>query len=258
MELSRNVFRAGWVVLLGGFLAAAGGCAMVAASRPDIDPAARREIERMCAAVGGLDRYRMTVESITDERLPSGQLVQVGRTSEIRVARPDRMALTVANDSGGRWAGWLSGGILVLLDEVGHRVARVELPGSVDEAIEELGRRYGLDLPLADIVSGLRRADLLTRVQTGLYLGTGLAAGVECHHVLFRQPVVDWQAWIAAGEPALPRRILLTFKDEPDLPVYEATITEWDVSPPFDEETWKPRLPADARHVTIEDLLEGE
>ena len=245
-------------LLMIGLLAVAGGCATKPQEATNIDPAARKEIDRMCAAIGHLTSYRLSAESLTDEALPSGQLVQVGRTSELKVARPDRLAVTVTRDDGTHWSLWLSGGSLVLLDETEKRYARVTLPPSLDEALEELADRYDLCLPLSDLVSGLQRADLLARAESGLYVGTETVAGQVCHHVLFRQPVADWQAWVEAGDAALPRRILMTYKDEPGQPGYQATITEWDTAPQFDKETWQPRLPPDASEVEIAELLGKE
>jgi hypothetical protein len=244
-------------LLLAGLLAA-GGCATASRAPSNVDPAARAEVDRMRAALGGLVNFRMKVESVTDETLPSGRLVQVGRTTEIKVAKPDRLAVAVVRDSGQRWSAWLSGGKFVLLDEREKRFARIELPKGIDAALDELGDRYGLFLPLADFVSDLKRDDLLTRVQSGLYVGVDTVAGKECSHVLFRQPVADWQAWIETGEPALPRRILMTYKDEPGDPGYDATIVEWDTAPRFDEGTWSPQLPPDAREIGIDELLGQE
>ena len=258
MGVATNEHGVGSVLFVSALLMAATGCVTPIGPSASIDPAARAQIDRMRAAVGGLERYAMVVESVTDEMLPSGRLVQVGRTTEMRVERPDRMAVSVVRDSGERWSAWITGGNVVLLDETEARCARLALPAGLDEALQDLGDRHGLHVPLADIVSGLRRDDLLTRVESGLYVGTDTVADRQCHHLLFRQPVADWQVWIEAGEPALPRRILMTYKDVPDHPTYRATIAEWDIAPRFDDNTWLPRLPEGVQEVEMDELLSQE
>jgi hypothetical protein len=236
----------------------AGGCASLMPTKPDIDPVALEQINRMHSAMERFPTYRMTLTTLSDEALPSGLLVQEGQKGVIQIARPNRLAIAVERDSGEKWAAWLVGGKLVLYDKTEARYARLDLPLAIDQALDELGERYGLEMPLIDIVSGLRRAGLLDRVQTGLYLGTELVAGKECHHMLFRQPVADWQIWIEKEDPALPRKILLTYKDEPDQPTYQTTITKWDTAPNFKDSDWEPKLPKKAREVGIDELLNRE
>lgn len=237
---------------------AAGGCASLMPAKPDIDPVALEQINRMHSAMERFPAYRMTLATLSDEELPSGLLVQEGEQGSIQIARPDRLVIAVERDSGEKWTAWLVGGKLVLFDKTEVRYARLDLSPPLDQALDELSERYGLELPLIDVVSGLRRASLLDRVQTGLYLGVETVAGKECHHLLFRQPVADWQIWIEKEDPALPRKILLVYKDEPGQPTYQTTVTKWDVAPDFKDSDWEPKLPKKAREVGIDELLGRE
>ena len=237
---------------------AAGGCASLMPAKPDIDPVALELINRMRSAMERFPNYRMSLTTLSDEELPSGLPVQEGQIGVIQIARPDRLAIAIERDSGEKWAAWLVGGKLVLFDKANGRYARLDLSPSIDQALDELDERYGLELPFVDIVSGLRRADLLDRVQTGLYLGVETVAGKECHHLLFRQPVADWQIWIEKEDPALPRKILLVYKDEPNQPTYQTTVTKWDVAPRFKDSDWEPKLPKKARAVGMDELLGQE
>jgi hypothetical protein len=245
------------------FLAAAlalasGGCASLKPAAPDIDPAALEQINRMRSAMERTGTYQMTFETLEDEALASGQLVQAGQTAVMKVARPDHLSLAVERDSAERWSAWIDGVTLTLVDESKGLYSRLHPPPPLDQSLDELGERYGLELPLIDVVSGLRRAGLLDRVQTGLHLGTETVAGAECHHLLFRQAEVDWQIWIETADPALPRKILITFKDEPGQPVYQTTIAEWNLAPNFRDSDWEPKLPKEAREVGIDELLGQE
>ncbi len=57
-------------------------------------------------------------------------------------------------------------------------------------------------------------------VQRGEYLGIHEAAGVPCHHLAFEQATIDWQLWIDAGKDPLPRKLVITYKTEDEVPQY--------------------------------------
>ncbi len=68
-------------------------------------------------------------------------------------------------------------------------------------------------------------------VQRGEYLGIHEAAGVPCHHLTFEQATIDWQLWIDAGKDPLPRKLVITYKTEDEVPQYTATIRKWNLEP---------------------------
>jgi hypothetical protein len=66
-------------------------------------------------------------------------------------------------------------------------------------------------------------------VQRGEYVGIHEVAGVSCHHLAFEQATIDWQIWIDAGEKALPRKLVITYKTEDEVPQYTVTIRKWNL-----------------------------
>jgi len=258
MNLRTKKSRAVHLVFLVSLALIGGGCSSLRPAAPDIDPMALEQINRMRSAMERIGTYRMTIATLEDEALASGQLVQVGQTAVIQVDRPEHLSIAAENDSGAKWAAWLVGEKLVLFDRTKELYTRLDLTPPLDQALNELGERYGLELPFLDIISSLRRASLLDHVQTGLYLGLETVAGQACHHLLFRQAVVDWQMWIDQADPALPRKLLLTFKEESNQPTYQTTVTAWDMAPDFKDSAWEPKLPKKAREVGIAELLGQE
>ena len=234
------------------------GCASWMPGAPDIDPVALEQINRMRSVMERFGTYQLTLQTVEDEALASGQLVQVGQTGVIKVARPDHLSIAMERDTGEKWSGWVDDTTVTLVDESKGFYSLLQPKPPLDKALDELGDQYGLELPLIDLISNLRRASLLDHVQSGIYLGTEPVAGAKCHHLLFRQPSVDWQIWIQKEDPALPRKILLTFKEEPGSPIYQTTITEWNLEPKFTARDWKARWLENARQVEIAELLGRE
>ncbi len=53
---------------------------------------------------------------------------------------------------------------------------------------------------------------LMEPVTEAMYLGTGVVDGVECDHLVFRTPDVDWQIWVALGDKPYPWKYVVTSK----------------------------------------------
>ena len=41
---------------------------------------------------------------------------------------------------------------------------------------------------------------------------------MPCHHLAFEQATIDWQLWIDAGKDPLPRKLVITYKTEDEVP----------------------------------------
>ncbi len=111
--------------------------------------------------------------------------------------------------------------------------AVTEMPATIDETLEVASERYGVTVPLADLLYSDLYSTLITKAQTGQYLGLHRAGEHTCHHLAFAQDAVDWEIWIEAGEKPLPRKVVINYKQQPATPRYVATLHRWDVAPKF-------------------------
>jgi hypothetical protein len=92
-----------------------------------------------------------------------------------------------------------------------------------------LAEQYGMVLPLADLVLADPYKTLIERVRTAEDLGSGYVFETKCRHLAFRQEVVDWQIWIDESSN-LPRKIVITYKEQPGDPQYTAFLSNWNLS----------------------------
>ncbi len=51
--------------------------------------------------------------------------------------------------------------------------------------------------------------------------------GVECEHLAFRNPDVDWQLWVEVGDRPVPRQYVITSKTLTGAPEYTLRIRNW-------------------------------
>ncbi len=62
-------------------------------------------------------------------------------------------------------------------------------------------------------------------------------------HVVGNTGVVDFQVWIADGDAPLPRRIVMTYKNDPGQPQFSADFVDWDMKPRISQQTFAFELP---------------
>ncbi len=241
-------------VLLVGLLTF--GCQKEAQAPRQADPRVEQVLRQMSDLLRSTPALRLRERSVRDERLAdSDQTIEVSRTADILVARPNRLCVAVESDDGAKWTAWYDGQTIALLDRAANEYATEPFAGTIKGLLAHLVEKYGLALPLADFLHGETRETLRASIPFATYLGIHTVAGRPCHHLLCRQPEFDWQLWVDAGEKPLPRKMTITFKQQPGHPQFETTTEDWDLAPQVSDEQFRFTPPAGATRVTVADLI---
>jgi hypothetical protein len=220
----------------------------------DFDPRAEKALHDMSKAIGGAKSFTFCADSTMDELIAPGQLAQFSRENRIVLRRPDRIRAEGHQEDDSVYL-WYDGRKVTMLDKNARIYAAVDAPDRIDALLPAMAAEHGLTLPLADLLVSDPRRVLTADASTGRYLGLENIGGVECHHLLFIQGALDWQIWIAASGPPVPRKFVIDYKLAPERPQFTATFRDWNLSAPALDDEFKPVIPADARNVTIAELL---
>jgi hypothetical protein len=239
-----------------GVIAAAlsAGCAAPQAHERDIDAQADPIFKQMCNALDGAKAIRFHVRATMDRPVETGQLAQFHRTSDVTLFRPDRLFAKTDSDDG-QWTVWYRGKSLTVLDRDENMYATETVPARTDEMLDYMADEYHVIVPMADLMVGKTYDSLLTDVWSGTYVGLHNVGDTPCHHLLFRQDNLDWQIWIDSGKQPLPRKMVITYTEEPGQPQYVALIDDWDLAPTVSDETFTFKPPAEAKAVSMADLV---
>jgi hypothetical protein len=230
-----------------------------AATQPPTDETPRpRQVEaradelmkKMSALLARTPRFALEAEETFDEVYPNAPRVQLTNVRRVAVQRPNRFAGDATGDTLNR-AVWYDGKTITALDKEENRYLTVEMPATIDAVLDKLADDYKLVVPLSDLVYADAYATLMEGVVFGEYLGVHQAAGVPCHHLAFSQEDIDWQIWIDAGEQPLPRKLLISYAEEPGAPQYTATIRRWNLDPKFAEGLFTFEAPEGAQRITL-------
>jgi hypothetical protein len=133
------------------------------------------------------------------------------------------------------------------------------VPNTIDAMLDDTAKRYGMTVPVFDLVrSSADKALMANReAKTAQYVGTAKVGQAACHHLAFEGDHIDWQIWIDAGDPPLPRRLLFRYKRQAGHRVYAAMLGKWNLSPTLSEEQFIFQAPTGAKRVPMSTLAPG-
>ena len=144
-----------------------------------------------------------------------------------------------------------TGTTVSVLDDAQNVYVRMDVPPTIDGAMDTALDRTGMVIPLADFLYSDVYDRLMGSVQRGVYLGIHDVAGIPCHHLSFQQETIDWQLWIDAGPQPLPRKLVIAYKTEDEVPQYEVTIRKWNLAAEVPDALFEFQPPPGAREVEL-------
>jgi len=221
---------------------------------PPIDPEADRELRKMSDYLASLRSFRVDAQATDEMVTKDGQKLQFVADSRISVRRPDRLrsdrlgafADTIIRYDGDKFS--------VYGKRTGY-YATAPAPNTLDAAIDTAHAKYGIDSPASDLWVSRPYAELTGDVKKGRYVGLEPIQGVNCHHLAFQGTDVDWQIWIEDGPRPVPRRYVVSTKDQPTKPEYTVALSDWQPNPTLDDSLFMFVPPAGSQRIELMPLL---
>ena len=125
-----------------------------------------------------------------------------------------------------------------LRDNVRGTWAQTMVPGTLDEMLDDVARRYSLPVPIADVIYSVPYDAFIGRSTKGGFVGRETIDGVSCAHLSYGDEFVDVQVWVPSTGRPLPRRVHLVYKKTQGAPSARIDFTSWDLSPKISDGTF--------------------
>jgi hypothetical protein len=183
--------------------------------------------ERMARFLAGTRQFQVTLTMGYEVVQTTGQKLEFSERRQITVARPDRFRVDIQKSNGEAGQVFYDGQRLTVYSET-HRVyAQTEKPGRVDDALVYLLRNLDMRMPLALMFHSRFPEEMQTRIETLSFVELSAVTDTPCAHLAGRTGEVDFQIWIpSTGEP-LPRRVVITYRQEAGQPSFWADFSDW-------------------------------
>ena len=218
-----------------------------------IGPKVEEILREMTNVLIGSSSFAFKAEVSLDEFHETGLKVQKSAIRTMAVRRPNHIATSVDGDWGDRSA-WYDGETISVLDQRHNIYSVIEAPESIDAALDFVADEYDIVLPLADFIRTDVYESLTSAAEFGTYVGLHSVDGVLCHHLALANDFLEWQIWVDAGERPLPRKMVITYKDEPGEPQFTARFLSWNLSPDFPDELFQFLPPENAQKMEAESM----
>lgn len=213
-----------------------------------IEPKADEVLRQMGRCLAEARSFTFEAHDMYDEVLPNGQKIQLGNARRVAVRRPDRVFADLNGDTDNATF-WYDGRTVTRLDKQANTYGAIGVPGVIDDMLDDLVERFDMVMPLADLIVRDPYTSATRHLWTGDYVGLHRVQEARCHHLAFRQPGIDWQLWVQADGPPLPRKLVITFKDLAAQPQYIVLIGNWNLNVSLTDARFVFQPPAGAARV---------
>jgi len=180
--------------------------------------------------LGDLRAFSIDAVTTNDDYFQGEMVATFTHWIHIDLLRPGRLHVEVRGDLKHR-SFYLDYGHFTIYDENLNYYGKLEVPHTIDAALDRLFERYAIKTVLANILY----SDLDKRIppnEKGYYFGISDVEGIACHHIGFKSAVQEIQFWIERGERPLIRKFIVIDKTESYRP-RSGTLLHWNLKPTF-------------------------
>jgi hypothetical protein len=224
------------------------------ASAQETDAFAEDVLRGMSSFLNSADAMTYRVHSTMLE-VSDGVSHELSTVITVALRRPDRFLVDVlSNEVHNRVL--YDGRQLRMYHLVPNFYAQTKATGSVDQILDMIQMKLGIDLPLAELMSKSPYDKIMMDVNALSYLGVEEVDGVACHRLFFDQERFRANMWIENGTRLVPRRVVFEF-DEPDgVSIFTARIGDWNFAPHLPNEVFEQTPAADAVQIPFKEVTQ--
>jgi hypothetical protein len=214
---------------------------------------AKRLLKAMSDYLGAQSAISFDFDATLEIVTKDGQKLALASSGAIILNRPDKIRVK-------RFGGFadveffFDGKTFTLLGKNRNLYTQIDVPGTLDELVDELRNKYNRPLPAADLLLSNCYSELMLDVVDVKDLGSGVIGGVECDHLAFRKDKVDFQIWIAQGKRPYPYRYVITSKLVSGEPQYTIQTRDWKTGNAVAPADFSFNNPTKAQKVELKDL----
>ena len=223
---------------------------------PRVDPKALELLKRMSTTLGNTKAFTYRAKNIVEVPAETGQFLTLFSTSEVALRRPNKLRSRLRGEAPS--FDFFYNGATVAAFAPGTNVySETKAPATIDEMLPDLEQETGIRFATTPLLLSNPYPALTSGLTSGVVIGPATVNGVNCEHLAFRAPGVNWEIWIESSARALPRRLAVTFTDRTNFPRTIVEFSNWNLHPWLWASDFTFRKPAGATEIPFLAVLKS-
>jgi hypothetical protein len=224
-------------------------------------PEAAATSERLLRSMSDTLAHSKSFTFATTERIeviaPSGDKRVLHFTRKVAVRRPNALFFELHGEDNTAFdiAAYYSDKSLTLNDRLDGAWAQTTVPGTLDEMLDFVIRKFGLPVPIGDVVSLSPKDALIGSSARGGLVGWETIDHTTCAKLDYADALVDVRLWLPKSGQTLPRRIEIVYKQAPIPLVTQPNFSDWKLDVPVTDAAFTFQPPAGRAPVEFRDLV---
>lgn len=217
-----------------------------------INPESIQALKDMGAHLQTLKRFKVSTELTGERVLADGQKLQHSATAQLDVVRPNMLRARMFSARSEREI-FYDGKVVTIFIPAQKAYSTVEFSENLGGLVTRLEQRYGVEIPLSDLFLWGTPAAPIDKIDSAMNAGQDFIGDDLCDHYAFRQGNYDWQLWITVGNKPLPRKLVITNRNDEARP-QSVSLIDWNLKPTFKDTVFKFTPPKGATSVELRSL----
>ena len=175
-------------------------------------------------------------------------------TREYLIARPDKLWTTRTREGKTAMAVY-DGSRLSLQGDDAKVWAQVDMPPTLDEALDYAAAVYRIPMPVADLLYSDPYGSFVSDDTSARIAGKESINGLSCDQIRIESPAVEADLWVAEGDQALPCKLELIYKEMDQAPRSTVVFSDWNLAPAVDPKRFEFVAPKGYKRIPMVAVL---
>ena len=178
-------------------------------------------------------------------------------TRDAVIVRPDKL-WTARSEDGKTAKAIYDGSTLTLQGDAQKVWSQVEMPPTLDEALDYVAEVYRFPMPIADLLYSDPYGSFVADDTAARLAGKESIGDMNCEKVTVETPIVTADLWVEEGERALPCKLDILYKELEQTPRSTIVFSNWNLAPTVDAKIFQFSAPEGYRKIRMVAVLSPE
>jgi len=218
----------------------------------DVDPLALKVLKAVTDPIRDAKAYSFRTRVMRENLGTNGQIITYFTTSEITVARPDK--LHVCFKGRGREVELFYNAGQVVLYAPGPKLyARLSTAKTLDGVLDALEKR-NVYFPSKNLLESDPYQALAPDLKTGYVIGEVALYDTKAHHLAFTEAQAEWQLWVTGGSTPRIKVLEVINKGQTHEPRVVVQFFDWNLKANVQPDMFTFKPPAGAKEIEFSKL----